>query len=67
VVEQVVMETMVGRAVGQTELTQHQVQEQELQDKVLQVVQVLLLFQEEEVEHQKQDKQQVVQHKVAME
>jgi hypothetical protein len=51
-----VMQTMVGRAVGQTEPTQHQVQEQELQDKVLQVVQVLLLFQEEEVEHQKQVK-----------
>tara|TARA_R110000737_G_scaffold133068_1_gene164691 strand:+ start:96 stop:299 length:204 start_codon:yes stop_codon:yes gene_type:complete len=61
-----VMETMVVQVVGQTELTQHQVQEQEFQDKVLQVVQVLLPFQEEEVEHQKQDKQQVIQHKVAM-
>jgi hypothetical protein len=51
-----VMETLVGLAVGQTELTQHQVQDQELQGKVLLVVQVILLSQEEVVEHQKQVK-----------
>jgi hypothetical protein len=60
------METMVVLVVGQTELTQHQVQEQVLQDKVLLAVHLLLLSLEEEVEHHKQGKQQVAQHKVAM-
>jgi hypothetical protein len=50
------METMVVLVVGQTELTQHQVQEQVLQDKVLLAVHLLLLSLEEVVEHQKQVK-----------